>query len=84
MSEYEASVEWYWQGKTEGLGENPVPVPICPQIPHWNELDANPGFRGEKPATNRLNYGMVLAYLFKDLEFTWTEEGKDRISLQYH
>jgi hypothetical protein len=28
-------VEWYWQGKTEGFGENPVPVPLClPQIPH--------------------------------------------------
>jgi hypothetical protein len=25
----------YWQGKTEKLGEKPVPVPICPpQIPH--------------------------------------------------
>jgi hypothetical protein len=28
-------VEWYWHGKTEELGENPVPVPLCPtQIPH--------------------------------------------------
>jgi hypothetical protein len=28
-------VEWYWQGKTEGLWEKPVPVPLCPpQIPH--------------------------------------------------
>jgi hypothetical protein len=25
----------YWQGKTEELGEKPVPVPLCPpQIPH--------------------------------------------------
>jgi hypothetical protein len=31
----EAPVEWNWQGKTEILGENPVPVPRCPpQIPH--------------------------------------------------
>jgi hypothetical protein len=30
-----APVEWNWQGKTEVLGENPVPVPLCPpQIPH--------------------------------------------------
>jgi hypothetical protein len=30
-----APVEWYWQGKTEELGEKPVPVPLCPpQIPH--------------------------------------------------
>jgi hypothetical protein len=28
-------VEWNWQGKTKGFGENPVPVPFCPpQIPH--------------------------------------------------
>jgi hypothetical protein len=27
-------MEWYWQGKTEELGETPVPVPLCPpQIP---------------------------------------------------
>jgi hypothetical protein len=25
----------YWQGKTEELGNKPVPVPLCPlQIPH--------------------------------------------------
>jgi hypothetical protein len=30
-----APVEWNWQGKTEVLGEKPVPVPRCPpQIPH--------------------------------------------------
>jgi hypothetical protein len=27
--------EWNWQGRTEVLGEKPVPVPLCPpQIPH--------------------------------------------------
>jgi hypothetical protein len=30
-----APMEWNWQGKTEVLGEKPVPVPLClPQIPH--------------------------------------------------
>jgi hypothetical protein len=30
-----APVEWNWQGKTEVLGEKPVPVPLCPpQFPH--------------------------------------------------
>jgi hypothetical protein len=30
-----ALVEWNWQGKTEVLGEKPVPVTLCPpQIPH--------------------------------------------------
>ena len=29
-----AAVKWNWQGKTEVLGEKPVPVPLCsPQIP---------------------------------------------------
>jgi hypothetical protein len=32
---WRATVEWYWQGKTEKLGEKPVSVPLCPpQIPH--------------------------------------------------
>jgi hypothetical protein len=32
---YATVVEWYWQGKTEELGEEPVTVPFCaPQIPH--------------------------------------------------
>jgi hypothetical protein len=35
MNEYGALVEWYWQGKTEVLGEKTVPVPLCPpQISH--------------------------------------------------
>jgi hypothetical protein len=34
-SVWRATVEWYWQGKTEEVGEKPVPVPLCPsQIPH--------------------------------------------------
>jgi hypothetical protein len=30
MNEYGALVEWYWQGKTELLGEKPVPVQLYP------------------------------------------------------
>jgi hypothetical protein len=30
-----APVEWNWQGKTEVVGENPVPMSLCtPQVPH--------------------------------------------------
>jgi hypothetical protein len=32
---WRATVEWYWQGKIEELGEKPVPVSLCPpQSPH--------------------------------------------------
>ena len=35
MNGYGALVEWYWQGKTEVLGEKPVPRPLYPpQISH--------------------------------------------------
>jgi len=34
-NEYGTLVEWYWQGKTEVLGEKPVPVPLCP--PHISD-----------------------------------------------
>jgi hypothetical protein len=39
----------------------PAPVPPCPPqtTPHACP-DANPGRRGEKPATNRLGYGTAL------------------------
>jgi hypothetical protein len=42
----------------------PAPVPLCPpQVPHACP-DANPGLRGEKPATNCLSYGTAqVSYL---------------------
>jgi hypothetical protein len=53
-------VERYWQGKTEELGEKPVPVPLCPpQIPH-SDPSTNSGLRGDTPATNRLSHGTAL------------------------
>jgi hypothetical protein len=57
-----APVEWNWQGKTEALGEKPVPVPLCPpQTPHGTDPGSNPGLRSGRPATNRLSHGT--AYL---------------------
>jgi hypothetical protein len=47
-----ATVEWNWQGKTEVLGEKPIPVPLCqPQILH-GLTRARTQTRGERPATN--------------------------------
>jgi hypothetical protein len=56
-----APVEWNWQGKTEVLGEKPVPVPFCPpQIPHALTPGSNPGLRGGRPAANRLSHGTAM------------------------
>jgi hypothetical protein len=54
-----APMEWNWQGKTEVLGGKKT----CPSVtfsttnPTWTEPGSNPGFRGERPATNRLSHG---------------------------
>jgi hypothetical protein len=42
-------------GETDKIGEKPVPVPLCPQIPE-SVPGANPGLYGERPATNRLSH----------------------------
>jgi hypothetical protein len=56
-----STVELYWQGKTEELGEKPVPMSICqPQIPFGQTRGANPDLCGERPETNRLNHGAAL------------------------
>jgi hypothetical protein len=61
----EALVEWNWQGKTEVLGENPVPVPLCPpQIPHgltWNWTRAS-AVRGRR-LTACLSHGTAILNL---------------------
>jgi hypothetical protein len=52
-------------GKTEELGEKPVPVPLCqPQIPQGLTLGSNPGLRGGRPAANRLSHGTARLQYF--------------------
>jgi hypothetical protein len=53
----------YWQGKTEELGEKPVPLP--PQIPHGLDPGANPGLRHERPVTNDLSHGTALDWTYR-------------------
>jgi hypothetical protein len=63
---WKATVEWYRQGKTEELGEKPVPVPLCPpQIPHgltqaWTRASAVTGWRLTTWAMARLIYLVCL------------------------
>ena len=55
MDEYGAMVEWYWQGKTEVLGETPTKIATVYTINStWPDMRLNPGLRGERPATNPL------------------------------
>jgi hypothetical protein len=47
-------------GETEVLGENLPSVTLSTTNPTWIDLGANPGLRGERPATNRLSHGTAL------------------------
>jgi hypothetical protein len=49
IGRYEAAVEWYWQGKTEGLREKPVPAPVSATNSTW----AHPGPRSNKGYNSR-------------------------------
>jgi hypothetical protein len=56
MTQYGASVEWHWRGKSEVLREKPVLVPIRPpQNPTRTDLGSKAGLRGERQTTNHLN-----------------------------
>jgi hypothetical protein len=55
---WRATVEWYWQGNTEELGQKSVPLQLCPlQIPHgltWVWIRAS---------TSRLTYNISIQKL---------------------
>jgi hypothetical protein len=44
-------------GETEVLGENLPSATLSTTNPTWIDPGANPGVRGERPATNRLSHG---------------------------
>jgi hypothetical protein len=58
-----ATVEWYWQGKTEELEEKPFPVPLGPPKILHGLTRGHPSHRGERQATNRLSHGTVLFWV---------------------
>jgi hypothetical protein len=54
-------MEQWWNdifaGETEVLGENLPSATLSSTNPTWIDPGANPGLRGERPATNRLSHG---------------------------
>jgi hypothetical protein len=56
----EQMVEWYFAGETEVLRENLPSATSSTTNPTWIDPGANPGLRGERPATNRLSHGTAL------------------------
>jgi hypothetical protein len=54
-------VGWFWQRKPEVFGEKRALVPLrSAQNSIWPGIDS--AFRGQGPATNRLNHGMGHEY----------------------
>jgi hypothetical protein len=48
---------WNVTGKSEKLGEKPIPMPLCsPHIPH-TDPGANPGLHNERLGISRLSHG---------------------------
>jgi hypothetical protein len=61
----EKQMECRLAGETKVLGENLPQRHFFPsQNPTWPEPGLNPGRRGVKPATNRLNYGAAIPEIF--------------------
>jgi hypothetical protein len=55
------NMEQWWNdifaGETEELGENLPSATLSTTNPTWIDPGANPGLRGERPATNRMSHG---------------------------
>jgi hypothetical protein len=69
----------YLQGKPK-YSEKTCPVPLCPpQNPTWIDPGANPGLRGERPATNRLSHGTAFLFVMGTILITRNRNIKKRV-----
>jgi hypothetical protein len=51
-------------GETEVLGETLPSATLSTTNPTWIDPGANPGLRGERPATNRLSHGTAYNVIY--------------------
>jgi hypothetical protein len=56
-------------GETEVLGENLPSATLSTTNPTWIDPGANPGLRGERPATNRLSHGTAYCPFYSSYIF---------------
>jgi hypothetical protein len=59
MNEYGAATEYTDGRKLKNSEENLSQCHSVHHKSHWTDLEMNPGCGSEKPATNRLSYGMA-------------------------
>jgi hypothetical protein len=52
-----AALKWYWQGKTEALGEESATMLVPSPYPTWTALDTNSCLRCENSGTNDVRFG---------------------------
>jgi hypothetical protein len=69
--------QWWndiFAGETDVLGENLPSATLSTTNPIWIDPGANPGLRGERPATNRLGHGTALCCYYKTLIQNTTDQ----------
>jgi hypothetical protein len=64
----------YLQGKPK-YSEKTCPVQLCATNPTWIDPGANPGLRGERPATNRLSRGTALVIFLSYINKSSADKG---------
>jgi len=74
VDRYVALVEWYWQGKTEVLGENVCPsAALSTTNTEWTDLIKNPGFSGELPTIFKILSGLMKIKMIYVIIKNWSK-----------